>query len=106
GEIRDEYDEGEESMYEKIGRNAYRCDARIDLDDLFEVLGSELETEEFDFETLGGLILNLSGSIPTAGDVLTYKGLRITVREVDNRRIRTADVVLESHEAPSPGRNT
>jgi gliding motility-associated protein GldE len=105
GEIRDEYDEGEESMYEKIGRNAYRCDARIDLDDLNEVLGAEIDTEEFDFETLGGLILDLSGSIPDSGDVFTYKELRITVREVDNRRIRTADVVLMSHETPSPGRN-
>ncbi len=105
GEIRDEYDEGEESLYEKIGKNAYRCDARIDLDDLNDVIGSELDTEKFDFETLGGLILDLSGSIPSAGEVFTYRGLRITVREVDNRRIKTADVVVLGRETSNSARS-
>ena len=99
GEIRDEYDDSEQPLYEKIAESTYRCDARIDLDELNEILGIELDTEAFDFETLGGLILDLSGTIPSGGDELLYRNLRIVVHEVDNRRIRFADVtVLDKNE--------
>ena len=94
GEIRDEYDDSEEPLYEKIGEKTYRFDARIDLDELNEVLDVSLDTEAFDFETLGGLILDLSGTIPSGGDELRYHRLKIVVHEVDNRRIRLADVTV------------
>ena len=73
------------------------------LDDLNDIAGIEIDTEAFDFETLGGLILDLSGSIPAAGDVFTYHGIRITVRDVDNRRIRTADVLVTGIESSTTG---
>ncbi len=94
GEIRDEYDESEEPLYEQIAANTWRCDARMDLDDLNDLLGIELDTEGFDFETLGGLILDLSGAIPVGGDEFEYDRLHIVVREVDNRRVMSADVTL------------
>ncbi|NNE46013.1 MAG: HlyC/CorC family transporter [Rhodothermales bacterium] len=103
GDIRDEYDDAEEALYEKIGKNAYRCDARLDLDDLNDILGLAIDTDVFDFETLGGLILHLSGAIPPVNDVFTYHGLKITVKEVDDRRIKSADVVLIDRDVTSSG---
>ncbi|MBT8401159.1 MAG: hemolysin family protein [Rhodothermia bacterium] len=94
GDIRDEYDDSEQPLYEQIAEGTYRFDARIDLDELNEVLEIQLDTAAFDFETLGGLILDLSGTIPSSGDELRYHRLRIVVHEVDNRRIKLADVTV------------
>lgn len=87
GDIRDEHDEQEAALYEQIDANTYRFDARIDLDDLNDVLGTRLDTEAFDFETLGGLIFHVRGSIPSPGEVLTYDGLRMQVENVEAHRI-------------------
>jgi putative hemolysin len=87
GDIRDEHDDGEEPLYQKLDEYSYRFDARINLDDLNEVLGIELETEDFDFETLGGLIFHLAGAIPSVGDEVEYGSLRMTVETTEHHRI-------------------
>jgi CBS domain containing-hemolysin-like protein len=87
GEIRDEHDETEEELYEQIDANTYRFDARINLDDINELVGIDLDTEEYDFETLGGLIFHLTGSIPQEGDEIKFESLKIRVEAVDNHRI-------------------
>ncbi len=97
GDIRDEHDESEERLYEKIDDHTYRCDARINLDDLNELLGVDLDTESFDFETLGGLIFHLTGAIPSVGTEVTYKGLRMRVETIENHRIGQ---VLVRYEPP------
>ena len=97
GEIRDEHDESEGTLYEKIDEHTYRCDARINLDDLNELLGTNLDTESFDFETLGGLIFHLTGAIPSVGTEVTYQGLHIRVETVENHRIGQ---VLVRYEPP------
>ena len=87
GEIRDEHDESEESLYEEVDANTYLFDARINLDDINEILGIELDTESYDFETLGGLIFHVTGSIPKEGDEVQFDSLRMRVETVENHRI-------------------
>lgn len=87
GEIRDEHDEDEEDPFEQLGPRQYRFDAKIDLDELNEVAGANLDTENFDFETLGGLIFHLAGEIPKKGDRFQHEQLDITVERVENHRI-------------------
>ena len=99
GEIRDEHDEEESELYERLGENTYRFDARIDLDELNEIMGIELDTEEFDFETLGGLIFHVTGEIPTEGEEIRYDGLQIRVETVESNRIGMAVVQLVQPEA-------
>lgn len=92
GEIRDEHDETERDPFEKLDENVYRFDARIDLDELNEVAGTHLQTDDFDFETLGGLIFHLAGKIPATGDSFRHKNLRIEVERVESHRI--VDVII------------
>lgn len=92
GEIRDEHDEEELELFEQIDDQSYRFDARIDLDELNEVLGVELDTEAFDFETLGGLIYHVTGEIPTEGEEITYNSLLIRVETIESNRIGKAIV--------------
>ena len=87
GEIRDEHDEEEEELIDRIGDNEFLVDARIDLDDLFDALGLEMDTEQFDFETLGGLIFHLAREIPGEGDMFEHGPLHLTVGGVENNRI-------------------
>ena len=95
GEIRDEHDESERDLFEAIEPNRFRFDARIDLDEMNEIAGTNLQTEDFYFETLGGLIFHLAGDIPAAGDEFDYRNLRIKVESVDGHRIVNVLVSIE-----------
>ncbi len=93
GDIRDEHDESEEALYEALGDEIHRFDARIDLDEMNEVLELDLDTERFDFETLGGLIYHLAGAIPQVRDQVSFENLKMTVESVENNRI--GQVIVE-----------
>jgi CBS domain containing-hemolysin-like protein len=88
GEIRDEYDQGEELLYQQINPDEYVFQGKIDLDDFNEVMGSHLTKEVAD--TLGGFIYGQIGRIPAGGEQveLLEQGLKLTVDQVIGRRIR------------------
>lgn len=88
GDIGDEYDEEEEKLYTKFKNGIYIFDAKIDLDDLDEILGTSLSSAGDEFETLGGLVYHLTERIPNVGERVTYKNLELTVHSVKNNRVR------------------
>jgi len=88
GDIGDEYNEEEEKLYTKFKNGVYVFDAKIDLDDLDEILGTEISTSEDEFETLGGLVYHLTERIPNVGERVTYKTLELTVHSVKNNRVK------------------
>jgi CBS domain containing-hemolysin-like protein len=88
GDISDEYDETEERLYTKFKSGVYVFDAKIDLDDMEEILDCELTSNEDDFETLGGLVYHLTERIPTVGERVYYQNLELTVHSVLNNRVR------------------
>jgi putative hemolysin len=98
GDIRDEHDDREGALCEQIGDNTYRVDARMNLDDLNDVLDTEIDTEDFDFETLGGLIFHVAGSIPTVGLEIDYPPFHLRVETMDSHRI--GYVILSLHSTP------
>ena len=84
GEIRDEYDFLEEEPYETISDTEYICSAGIDLDDLNELVGISLPTDEND--TLGGYIFTELGKVPEVGDKVTANGVEFEVLTLKGRR--------------------
>jgi putative hemolysin len=88
GEIRDEYDT-EEPLFRWIASDTLRADARINVAELNDVLGSNF-TEEEDFSTLGGLIFNELGKVPKTGEKLTVDAYEMTVEKMVGRRIGAA----------------
>jgi putative hemolysin len=84
GEIVDEYDR-EMVLYENLGDGTYTFNARIAIDDLNELLDTDLPAHEWD--TLGGLIYNLMGKIPKQGESVEFENLRLTAQKVVGRRI-------------------
>lgn len=99
GDIQDEYDV-EEKPVVKVDSNIYLIDPHLDLHDLNEELDINIETEEADYNTLGGLIYHEYGDIPQENTQFEYSGLRLTVVKMDNQRIEKVKVeVLQRPEA-------
>jgi len=85
GEIRDEYDQGEEWLVQKISDEEYVFVGRVSLDDFNDALGTDLETDQTD--TLGGYFYTRMGRVPMEGDQLIFDGWQLTVEEVHGRRV-------------------
>ena len=84
GEIQDEYDE-ESPEVQKLEDGSYLVQGSISLEDLSEALGTEFKSD--DAETLGGLVLTMSGGFPEEGDIFGYEGWCIEVKELEEHRI-------------------
>jgi CBS domain containing-hemolysin-like protein len=89
GEIRDEFDH-EAPLVRKVGEGRYVVEGRTSLDDLGEMLGMELSSEDVD--TLGGFLYNLLGRVPEEGEEFEYEGITFRIERLDGQRI--AEVVL------------
>ena len=85
GEIRDEYDQAEEWLIQKITDEEYIFVGRVSLDDFNEALGVELDSDQTD--TLGGYFYSRMGRVPMEGDNLHIDHWHLTVEEVRGRRV-------------------
>jgi CBS domain containing-hemolysin-like protein len=97
GEITDEYDVEEPEMVE-VGDGIFRVSGKTSIDDVNELLEVELPDEEWD--TVGGLVLDIFGKIPDAGEETEFQGLRFRAEEVQGRRVAT--VVISRAEEVEP----
>lgn len=86
GEITDEYDHEEPVMVE-VSPGAYRVSGKTSIDDVNDHLDAELPDEEWD--TLGGLVLDLFGKIPDTGEEVTFQDLCFKAEELQGRRVAT-----------------
>lgn len=87
GDLGADDDSPEEVMYTLRKNGEYIFDAKIDLDDMGEVLGLELASPDDEFETLGGLIYHLLERIPNVGEEVTYKGLWLHIHTIEKNRV-------------------
>ncbi len=85
GEIQDEYDEEEALHHWQVPGEVLIANARIDIDDLNELLSTDLPRAGF--ETLGGFIYDHLGSIPAEGLVFTVNHLELDILKVEGQRI-------------------
>jgi CBS domain containing-hemolysin-like protein len=98
GDIQDEHDAEEEEIVE-LGEGFFRVDANLPVDELAEKAGIEIENGEF--ETVGGLIYDLVGSLPREGQVVSNEYFRFTVEKMDGQRIEMVLVELQNQGSDS-----
>ena len=87
GDIDDEYDK-EEPEIQKIDDMTYVMDGRMDLDDIDEEIGINLESDNS--ETIGGFIIDILGEIPDENDVgkeIDFENYRFRIDSIRERRI-------------------
>jgi CBS domain containing-hemolysin-like protein len=91
GEITDEYDR-EAAMVERLDDGSVRVPAVLHLDDLGELF--DIEIEDDDVDTVGGLLAKALGRVPIAGAHAEVHGLELTAEGRAGRRNRIAAVVV------------
>jgi len=96
GEIRDEH---EKSDIVKESDTSYIFNGNTDLDLLEKVLGGARQDEK-EATTIGGLVSELAGRIPAAGEVFEDNGLRFEVLDSTERRVERVRVSLQNVSAP------
>jgi CBS domain containing-hemolysin-like protein len=77
---------------EKLGPGRWRVNGTMRLDDFrreYPPLGDVPEVE-----TMGGLLMSLTGVVPGPGDSTTFRGLKLTAQVTDERRVREVLVEL------------
>ncbi|MBS6008044.1 MAG: HlyC/CorC family transporter [Clostridium baratii] len=84
GDIEDEYDK-EREMIEVIKEDEYIVEGSSRLDDISDLIGVNMESEEFD--SVGGLVIGELGRIPEAQEEVTIGKIRFVVEEVEKNRI-------------------
>lgn len=92
GEIEDEYDEHEEEIVE-VHKNEYEVDGSTRLEDLSEIAGIEVESDEFD--SIGGFIIGILDRLPEDGEEIIFENLRFVVEEIDKKRIKKVRVFVK-----------
>ena len=91
GDIADEHDEIEGPMLVERPDGALDINALLPVEDFEARLGPVLSQDErdADIETVGGLVFNLAGRVPTKGEIIPHPcGIEFLVLEADARRIR------------------
>ena len=91
GEIRDEH---EKSDVIKESDSSYIFNGNTDLDLLEKILG--FRPDEKEATTIAGLVSELAGHIPKAGEIFEEDGLRFEVLESTERRVERVRVTLQS----------
>jgi CBS domain containing-hemolysin-like protein len=86
GEIRDEYDPTAPAELKRIDENTVEVDARMQIDDLNDLLRIELPEDE-DYETIGGFVFSRMGKIPKVGERCEHNNITIQVIAAEPRRI-------------------
>lgn len=97
GEIRDEYDEDEWTNIQKINEDLYDVDGSTKLSDLNEVLGTEIESEDYD--SVAGHIIELLDHLPVADEETEDQWLQYKVLSVDKTRIERVEIRVKPVEA-------
>lgn len=94
GEFEDEFDQHSQPQMIERSDGSLIVDARFDIEDFEEKIGSILtEDEREEVETVGGLVFYIANRIPARGEVIQHdSGLRFEVMDADQRRIQTLKV--------------
>lgn len=85
GDIEDETDE-DDTFIKQIGDNDYIIKALTPIEEFNEHFDCELSDDEFD--TIGGLVMQSFGHVPTRGESTALQKYQFKVLNADNRRIQ------------------
>ena len=105
GEIRDEFDEDEEELIQKLGDREYLVDGSLKIDDINDALELELESENYD--SIGGIMIEKLERVPEVGDVVELEdGTGLTVEVMDKNHIERSRMVLPEKDTEEQDENS
>ena len=103
GELLDEFDEHEESEMVRVDNTRWLLDGQTNVDDVRGRLGIEIPDGEY--VTLGGLLFERFGHIPSEGEAVRVGDWDLKVVEMDKRRVAQVVATYAGDESPPLGRH-
>lgn len=96
GEIHDEFDE-DEHVFSRLNDYTFVFEAKMLINDVCKYM--EINPEVFedvrqDSDTLGGMLLEINGDLPSMGQEISYGPYLFKVEAVDKRRIKRVKVTI------------
>jgi putative hemolysin len=86
GGLQDEFEAIEaEKEVEVLDERTFVVSGTTGIDEINELVGIELESEEF--HTIGGFLFGLFGHLPKTGEQMRFHGLRFLILEMDGKKI-------------------
>ena len=102
GEIRDEYDEDEEELIQKVEERTYLVEGSMKLSDINDELGTLLASEDYD--SIGGLIIENLDRLPEDGEtIVTDQDVTLQVKGINQNRIEKVLMTLPEKETAEEG---
>jgi len=105
GEIEDEHDEDEGTLWKEEKPGVFVAQSVVPLDEFEAAIGMTLRSDEDDAEidTLGGLVFLRTGRVPARGEVVAHEsGVEFEVIDADPRRIKRLRVRLPGAGSAKP----
>jgi magnesium and cobalt exporter, CNNM family len=99
GEITDEYDV-EQSLVEELPDGVLRVSTRLHIDELAERM--EIELDDDDVDTVGGLLAKHLGRVPIPGARVHVDGIELTAETAQGRRNRIGTVLVRRADDGEP----
>jgi len=96
GEINDEYDD-EDIAFNKLDNSTYIFEGKTSLNDFCKIIGvepAEFDSVKGESESLGGLLLEIGGKLPRAGEKIEFGRFLFTIVAVDLWRIKRVRVLI------------
>ncbi|MGA3351996.1 MAG: hemolysin family protein [Acidimicrobiales bacterium] len=90
GEIVDEFDV-DEPLIVPLGGGQFRVSSKMAVDEVNEILGAELPAGDWD--TIGGLVLAVSGHVPAEGESIEVDGHLLVAEKLQGRRIGSVRIL-------------
>lgn len=101
GEIKDEFDDEPEVIYQKIDERNYIFEGKTLLNDVCRVVGIDTDTFDEvkgDADSFAGLILELLGDMPREGQEVAYNSFHFRIVAVNERRIERILITIADGE--------
>ncbi|MBM4358799.1 MAG: HlyC/CorC family transporter [Deltaproteobacteria bacterium] len=99
GDIRDEHDP-ERAPVVALPEGGLLVDGTTLLCDLTGQLGRDLDPDD-EYDTIGGMITDKLGTVPTVGTTLRVEGFELVVRDADEKHVTKVEIVPRE-DAPAP----
>ncbi len=80
-------------MLQEISTGRWLVDASISIYDLGEILDVDFEDDEGDFDSLGGMLIELADRVPQVGESVHAHGFDFSVREADERHVTRVEIL-------------
>ncbi len=98
GDIQDEYEKTVPLDIRRLDATTVEVDARTNITDLNRELDLNLP-EHQDYQTIGGFVITLLGTIPVKGEKAVYHNLTIAVLDSDARRVKRVRIHMPQQSA-------